>query len=359
MVDSKLEQMIEQLYLEGAKGKTVAKQCGVSDSFISFLRDEVDQAIKDGYVRDILVDEPTSDTNLSVDEMFFKIGEKTLYVIIFRGYKTRKVLGLNVSETRKAEDIRKAFDEAQANTKDDIKVITLDAWGATRKMARELGYDITLIIHKHKKPYDKVVIEHIQHINGDIVITQVGTKDDIFKNRKKREFYYQQYTEKQKPTGNRTRGRPKGSKNKAKKRGKKKTGTKRGPRGLFKVFACGKKGYVKVFPGRSFLIFSACIPPEVKLCMEQTFELFAGMHIQNNCGETINSVLRKMLCLNGNRDADKFGRRVRTFFMIRNRGPIIRSWMLNSRHRANIFFTKHFGEHFNNDLSNLNVLIHA
>jgi hypothetical protein len=359
MVDREVECMISQLYLEGAKGKTVAKQHGVSDTFISFLRDEVERTITAGYVRDVLVDEPTSDRSVSVDEMFFKIGGKTIYVIIFRGYKTRKVLGLNFSETRKAKDMRNAFDEAQVNTKDDIKVITADAWGATRKMIREIGYDITLIIHKHKKPYDKIVIEYIQHINGDVVVTQVGTKDDIFTKRKKREFFYHQYTEKPKTTKKKKRGRPKGSKNKPKSPGRKKTTKKRGRRGLFKVFNAGTKGYVKVFPGRKMLKFSTTIPPEVVSCMMDAFELFAGMHIQNNCGEVINSVLRKILSLNGNRDVEKFSCRVRTFFIIRNRGNIIKPIMLNHRYRANIFLNKHLSSYFSNQLSKMNVNITA
>lgn len=225
LVDQDLEEMISMLYLQGAKGKTVAKQYGVSSTFISFLRDEVDEAIERGLIRDSLVDEPTDDTAVSIDEMFFKIGGKTVYVIIVRGYKSRKVLGLHVSNSRKEPDIRKAFDEAQQNTIEQVGIISMDAWGATRKMAYNLLYPVTLIVHKHKKPYDKAVIERVEYDGRNRIIIQIGVKTDIFTKQKKREFRHRHVTKCLIGTKKRPLGRPKGSKNKPK-TGKKKTAGK-------------------------------------------------------------------------------------------------------------------------------------
>jgi len=138
-----------------------------------------------------------------------------IYVIIVRGYKSRKVLGLNVSLTRTEADIRKAFDEAGSNTQEEISVITCDAWGATRKMAHDLMRPITLIIHKHKKPYDKAVIERIEYDGSDRVITQVGIETDIFERRAKREYKHATIVQSTVIPLPRRKGRPKGSKNRS------------------------------------------------------------------------------------------------------------------------------------------------
>ena len=221
LVNGKIESMIREIYLEGAKAKTVASSHGVSDTFVSFLRDEVDDVIENGLARDELVEEPTDDVAVGIDETFFNIGKKKIYVIITRGYKSRKVLGTHVSSTRTEADIRASFDEAQRNTNQRIHTITADAWGATRKMARGLMYPVTLIVHKHEKPFDKAVIERIEYDNTDRVITQIGIKTDMFEKRGKREYMVRKIVESTVEPPAKPRGRPKGSKSKPKKSPKK------------------------------------------------------------------------------------------------------------------------------------------
>ena len=189
-IQRELEEMVEQLYMHGAKGSTVAEEYGVSPSFISFLRTTIDEEIERGITRDRLVKNLTGDEAVSMDETFFKINGVQIYVIIVRGYNSRKVIGVNISTSRKVEDMLNAFDEAQQNTSNLINTITCDAWGATRKMAHELCYPVTLIIHRHKKPYKKVIVEHIEYRDGYRIIAQEGIKTDIFKRRGKREFKY-------------------------------------------------------------------------------------------------------------------------------------------------------------------------
>jgi len=220
-VNGKIESIVREMYVNGSKAKSVAYSYGVSETFVSFLRDEVDKTIEEGLLKDELVDEPTDDDKVSMDETFFKIGKDNIYVIITRGYKTKKVLGLHVSLTRKEADIRASFDEAQRNTKKTIDTITCDAWGATKKMARNLMYPVTLIVHRHEKPYDKAVIERIEYNGTDRVITQVGIKTDVFIKRAKREYHYQTHVESTIPAVPKPRGRPKGSKNKPRNTSKK------------------------------------------------------------------------------------------------------------------------------------------
>ncbi|MHA1793468.1 MAG: hypothetical protein ACTSVI_12530 [Promethearchaeota archaeon] len=221
LVNGKIESMVREMYLEGAKAKSVASSYGVSNTFISFLRDEIDTAIENGFVQDELVEEPTGDVAVGIDETFFKIGKKKIYVIITRGYKTRKVLGIHVSTTRTESDIRASFDEAQRNTLQRINIITADAWGATRKMARNLMYPITIIVHKHKKPHDKAVIERIEYEGTDRIITQIGIKTDVFEKRGKREYKHRKIVESTVKPPAKPFGRPKGSKNKPRKSQKK------------------------------------------------------------------------------------------------------------------------------------------
>lgn len=212
MVESEVKDMIDDLYRRGAKAKTVAGTHGMSEAMVSLFRSQVDKAIERGLQRDALVNQPTSDDAISVDETFFTIDGQTVYVIIARGYKSSKVLGINVSRSRGEADMRVAFDEAQANSTVQFGTITADAHGATRSMARNLGYPLTLIIHPHRRPYNKAIIERIEYEGDAQIITRIGVATDIFKKKGKRQFHYQQEKKELKAAPKRPRGRPKGSK---------------------------------------------------------------------------------------------------------------------------------------------------
>ena len=159
------------------------------------------------------------------------------------GYKTHRVLGLRISSTRKEKDIRAVFDEAEKNTQHPISLITVDGWGASRIMAKNLGRPITLVVHKHKRPYDKAVIFRFDYENDKRIVTEVGVKTDFFKRRGKREYYRRTREESLIPPPKMKRGRPKGVKNgQGKKQRKRKKPKKRGRKGLFAVFDKGKRG---------------------------------------------------------------------------------------------------------------------
>lgn len=356
LVEKDLKTMLHRLYVKGVHGSTVADEYGVSPSFVSFLRDEIDKAIERGVIRDRLVEHPTDDAAVSIDETFFEVESVTIYVIIVRGYKSTKVLGVNVSEHRAEDDIKKAFDEAQGNTTLTITTITCDAWGATRKMAHALGYPLTLIIHPHKAPYDKAVIEHIDYTPETREIAQIGVSTDIFTRRGKREYKYRQVSEPLSPPPKRPRGRPKGSKNKPKKASKPaETEKPKHARGIFKVFSSGKKGYVRVFPGQKRLLFPGNVLPAVQQGMNDAMALFAGKYIQNNWSEAINNIMRLLARLMGFRSMEKLSKRIKTFFIMRNDEPEITDDVFFRRHRANIFLNNHSGKAFNNDLTRLDM----
>ena len=186
----------------------------MSDSFISLLKREVDLAIERGYQNDCLIDYPTEDDAIAFDETFFKIEGHSVYVLIARGYLSKKVIGLRVSFSRKEHDIREVFEEAQTNSSKTITTASIDAWGPSIKFFTELGRPFTLIIHRHKKPYDKAVIRQIDYDGINRVITETGVKTDIFIKSGKREVKYDRVVQPLALPQKRSLGRPIGSKKK-------------------------------------------------------------------------------------------------------------------------------------------------
>ena len=363
LVEREIATMIDALYRRGAKAKTVAAMHGVSDAFVSLLRSAVDKTIARGVKRDKLVSQKTKDHAVSIDETFFKIDGETIYVIIVRGYKSSKVLGVNVSTARAEADMRKAFDEARGNSSKRIEVITSDAHEATRAMARHLGYPVTLIVHPHKKPYDKAIIERTEY-DGDVQIqTLIGVSTDIFKKQKKREFHFKQVTRPVNPPAPKPRGRPKGSKNKAKKNIKDKKGKKglkkRGRPSIFEVFKSGRKGYVKVKPKKHQLVFRTGTITSVMKGMQDAFDLFSGKCIQNNHAETENNTIRSVANLGGQRSKEKLGGRIRTTERLRNDPALKPSEKIKRRYRASVYFRRMAGLDFKADYSNCSIEVQA
>jgi hypothetical protein len=360
LVDREIATMIDALYRRGAKAKTIAAQHGVSDAFVSLLRASVDATIARGVKRDKLVSCKTKDQAVSIDETFFKIDGETIYVIIVRGYKSSKVLGINVSTSRAEADMRKTLDDAQANTSKRIAVITTDAHEATRAMARHLGYPVTLIVHPHKKPYDKAIIERIEYDGNVQIHTLIGVSTDIFKKQKKRQFTFKQITRPVNTPEPKPRGRPKGSKKKAKGALKDtKNPKKRGRPSIFDVFKSGRKGYVKVKPRKRQLVFSnGTIPPVVK-GMQDAFELFAGKCIQNNHSETMNNTIRTVVHLGGLRSIKTLDGRIRSVIRLRN-DPALKLHLKDKRrHGASVYFKRMAGADFKADYSNCSIEVQA
>ena len=323
LIFTKLEKLYEDLLKDGAKSKTIAKKYKVSPSQISKLRDAFVRALDKLEGLDKLVSMPQSDSTICMDETFLKIEGTSIYIIVATGYKTHKILGLKVSKTRKEEDMREVFDEAEQNTRKSISNVVSDGWGATQKMTKNLGREITHIIHKHKKPYKKVVVRHFFYTKTHRITLEIGVKNDIFKKKRKRAFYYSVSKTPLNPSPKKKRGRPKGSKNKTKSKKKSTSPKKQGRKGLFKVFSNGRRGYVKVDPYRIKLKFSKTMDPKIISVLKELFELFIRKTIQNNVGEGSNSVLQSLLKLCGPKTIPSVEKKIRAFAMIRNRPELL------------------------------------
>ena len=319
----KLERLYEDLLKDGAKCKTIAKKYKVSASQISALRTAFVEALDKLEGLDYLVKVPQPDRAICMDETFLKIEGIPTYLIVATGYKTHKILGLKVSKTRKEKDMREVFDEAEQNTKKSISDVISDGWGATQTMTKNLGREITHVIHKHKKPYKKVVARHYFYTKTDRITIDIGIKNDIFKKKGKREFYYTVSKTPLNPPPSKKRGRPRGSKNKSKNKKKSINKKKRGRRGLFKVFYKGKRGYIEVNPYRMTLRFSKNMDSKIIATLKVLFGLFFRKTIQNNVGEGSNSMIQSLLKLCGPKTESSVEKKIRAFVIIRNEPELL------------------------------------
>jgi len=322
LIRDKLKALCEDLMKDGAKNKTIAKKYGVSPSEISALKTEIEIAIEKHRKLDSLVEVPQPDKAISIDETFLKIEGKKVYIIIATGYTSRKVLGIKVSFSRKEQDMREVFNEAESNTKYRIITVISDAWGSTISMVKNLGRNINHVIHKHKKPFDKAVIKRYEYTDTKRKTTDIGVKTDITKKRATRQGYYTIKEEPLNLPSSKKPGRPKGSKNKKKiKRSNK--NKKRGRKGLFKVFDKGKKFFFKVDPYRKTVKVSKNLPASVAAALTEVLHLFALKSIQNNVSENLNSVLQSLLRLRGPKTIESVERRIRAWVIVRNNPEIL------------------------------------
>jgi hypothetical protein len=98
--------------------------------------------------------------------------------------------------------------------------------------------------------------------------------------------------------------------------------------------------------------------PAAKAGMIDALRLFAGKHVQNNCSETINSILDRTISLQGCRSIEKLARRIRTFFIIQNNHDQIHVKEYTSKHRSTLILNKRFGMKTKNLLKKMKVSIY-
>jgi hypothetical protein len=335
-VNALLGDLYEDLVQDGAKYSTIAHKYGISTSEVAALRSEFQKVLDARHGLEKLVAAPVFEKAVAIDETFLKIEGTTIYVIIATGYATHEVLGVRVSESRKEEDMKAVIDEAEQNTVEPPKTYTSDAHGATAKAIKNLGRPVTHVIHRHKKPYNKAVIRQIEYTDTERVITDIGVKTDVFTEDGKREYRYMERREPLQPPAPKPRGRPKGSKNGPRKK-KKKGHKKRRARGLFAVFKDGMKGYLRVNLVQHALSLAAGCAQAVVTALENAFELFAGMSIQNNLAETINGVLGALTRPRGPRTAGKLERKLRAVLIVRNDPSVLAGIHITRQVRGTFF----------------------
>jgi hypothetical protein len=116
---------------------------------------------------------------------------------------------------------------------------------------------------------------------------------------------------------------------------------------------------MKVFPGKRRLKFSRAVDPAVKKGLDDAFELFAGKHVQNNESESENNVLQSMISLKGNILVEKFTRRLRSFYIVKNNGLHVPANLLGRRHGPAVYFTRVFDTDYKTFLTNFHAEVRA
>lgn len=338
LLDGILKDILFDLMLKNTSMVFIAEKYGVSTPTISMIANKLENTVDRSKSLSKLVPELQDDSAIAIDETFLKIGRKTAYIIIATGYNTGNILGIRVSETRKEGDMRIVFDEADRNTVKPIEIVTADAWGATQAMIKNLMRPVTLVIHKHKKPYDRAVIRRIEYDKMERIITEIGVKTDFFKKRGKREYYWRKYRESLiiKPKGK--RGRPKGVKNgRGKKLKKKRHKKKRGRKGVFAVFLTGRRKYAYIDPYRLCIKIGGQPIDAIQIALEQCMTLFYKMFVQNNVAEGINSLLRLHFRFSGPKTFEGIEKRLRTYAIFRNAPYLLNNTKLDYSPRSGFF----------------------
>lgn len=318
-LQTQLSQILKPLIMGDLSKKALGVQFHRSPSLMTYLRQKVEKTLKKMDILDQLVMETTMDNAVAMDETFLKIAGIPYYLILATGYQTKKILGLSISKTRDEPALRQVFDEADQNTAFPIECLSVDAWGASQALAKHLNRPITLIIHKHKRPYDKAVIWDIQYDGDQRIIHKIGVKTDFFYKRKKREYRYLVEQENLIPKVLKKRGRPKGVKNgQGKPKNTSKTKKKRGRKGIFSVFTRGVKRYAKISPWRQKVQLAKSGSGTVGAALNRVIKLYAKMTIQNNLAENKNSMLEHRVWFSGRKTPESFEERLRTFVILQN-----------------------------------------
>lgn len=322
----------------------IGKHTYRSPALMTYIRQKIEDKLEDQNKLERLVLEKPCDDGVAIDEWFIKINGTPVYVIMATSYGKKKVVGVKVALSRDEIMMRTVFDEAERNNGKPFALATIDAWGGSMKMLKNLMRPISVVIHKHKSPYDKAVIWKIEYIPDIRIIHHIGIKTDFFRKRRKREYYYYREEEKLTNPPLKKRGRPKGVKNGQGKGPYVKIPhedqKKRGPKGIFQVFDCGKKGYAQVDPGKKVVRIAKRGSSAVAAVLNQVIVFFSKMTIQNNLAENKNSVVEHRVWRSGPKDLEGFENRLRTFLFFLNNPREIRYLKVDHSFRGDLMYSQ-------------------
>jgi len=339
---TRLSEILSPLLRGDTTQEALGKFYNRSPSLMTYIRKKVEDLLEKGNQLENLVLNAPMDDAIAMDEMFLKIEGKAVYVIMATSYGSKKVLGIKVGQIRDEQMMRIVFDEAEKNNGKQFSLITIDAWGGSMKMAKSLLRPISVVIHKHKSPYDRAVLWNIEYKGTKRIIHKVGVKTDFFKKRCTREYHYLVEIEDLTVSPPKKRGRPKGTKNGqgkgAYKKKPKNEQKKRGPKGVFLVFDKGKKGYAKVDPGRMKVRIAKGGSTAVAAVLNQVILFFSRMTIQNNLAENKNSVVEHRVWRSGPKDDLSIERRLRTFLYFLNNPGELAKVRIDHRLRGDLVY---------------------
>lgn len=341
-LEDQLQRILKSLVMGETTQSHLGKQFDRSPALITYLHQKMEAIFERNDQRMKLVIKPTLENAVSLDEMFIKINGKQAFILMATCYKKKKVLAVKVTTSRDELHMRDLLIDAEANNGKPFEMLTIDAWGGSLKMAKNLLRPLLLVIHKHKRPYKKAVIwsieyEYIETTVSKRIIHKIGVNTNFFTTRHKREYYYLREEEDLTSKAQKSRGRPKGVKNgQGKKTPKSSSKNKRGPKGVFSVFEKGRRGYAQVNPSQKTVKIAKGGPDTVGIVLDQIIQIFARMTIQNNLAENRNSVVEDHVCFSGPKDHKHFEIRLRTYVFYLNNPDQISKIKISHRLRSDL-----------------------
>lgn len=105
--------------------------------------------------------------------------------------------------------------------------------------------------------------------------------------------------------------------------------------------------------------FFGNLHPAVKKALSDAFDLFAGKHVQNNASESENNVLQSMVSLKGNQSIEKFIRRIRSFYIVKNNDLHIPAGAFRRNHGPAVHLTRVFDTDYKTLLNNCRMEVKA
>lgn len=339
-----LNKMIVPLIRGDTTQTIVGKHTHRSPALMTYIRHKIEDNLeKHTQLKSLVIDKPLDD-GVAMDEWFMKINGEAVYIIMATSYGKKKVLGVKVAISREESMMRTVFDEAENNNGKQFSLVSIDAWGGSMKMIKNLNRPISAVIHKHKSPYDKAIIWEIEYTPDKRIIHNIGVQTDFFRKRKKRQYFYFREEEDLTQLPPKKRGRPKGVKNGRGKGSYKKIPKdeqkKRGPKGIFQVFDRGKKGYAFVDPGKKSVKIAKGGSGAVGAVLNRVILFFCKMTIQNNLAENKNSVVEHRVWRSGPKDQDSFEKRLRTFLFFLNNPRQIQTLRIDHSFRGDLMFSQ-------------------
>ncbi len=269
---------------------------------------------------------------LIVDETFITIDKKTWYLILVVS-GNNKIMGFRLVERRDQEIIFDLIKDCANRLTYGFQILVTDGFltykGVAMEMAKNMKKELIHVRHIHKPPYGRIEVDMYQPNLHGIKLTTVKTTNEITA---VNGFFIGRVHEKMiKITNIHNRGRKVGSKNRPKEviaaekeeqaKQKKARGRPKGSKNPVKkpeeihVFFHNKKDCQISAIGESSDLVAAGL--------NKILTPFQGIHITSNLIEKEFSVLKKLICFRGRRDAAHWLDLLTAYYAIRDDPKIL------------------------------------
>ena len=268
---------------------------------------------------------PVSSNVFFVDETWIKIMNKNWYIVIVVDEEHR-ILAWDLIKKRESDIILQIIKKAISRLETLPYIIVTDDFSTYKRVVKDLGYDLIHVRHIHKPPYNRMVIDIINHNEKTIKITHGATTTDIFCDTNV--FIIHTSESEVKKTTKGKKGRKLGSKNKPKLNKQMFEDTqiimkkKRGPKNPYKdavpnIYMYNKDDkLVKPLYGSDF---------NIGRNLNRLAKYFAGICITTNPVEQQFSVLKSLVNFRGKRSVQAWIRILNFYFSIREYPEITRN----------------------------------